>query len=100
MKSIMQSNKECYLCRKMFGICNERGLHEHHIYEGYGRRRQSEAIGAKVWLCAKHHNMSDYGIHFNKEEDMELKRACQRKFEETHTREEFMELIGRNYLDD
>ena len=100
MKSIMQSNKECYLCRKMFGICNERGLHEHHIYEEYGRRRQSEAIGAKVWLCAKHHNMSDYGIHFNKEEDMELKRACQRKFEETHTREEFMELIGRNYLDD
>ena len=98
MKSIMQSNKECYLCRKMFGICNERGLHEHHIYEGYGRRRQSEAIGAKVWLCAKHHNMSDYGIHFNKEEDMELKRACQRKFEETHTREEFMERIGRNFL--
>lgn len=98
MKSIMQSNKECYLCRKMFGICNERGLHEHHIYEGYGRRRQSEAIGAKVWLCAKHHNMSDYGIHFNKEEDMELKRECQRKFEETHTREEFMEKIGRNYL--
>ena len=100
MKSIMQSNKECYLCRKMFGICNERGLHEHHIYEGYGRRRQSEAIGAKVWLCAKHHNMSDYGIHFNKEEDMELKRACQRKFEETHSREEFIEKIGRNYLDD
>ena len=98
MKSIMQNEKECYLCRKMFNICNDRGLHEHHIYEGYGRRRQSEAIGAKVWLCAKHHNMSDYGIHFNKEEDMELKRACQRKFEETHTREEFMEKIGRNYL--
>lgn len=100
MKSIMQSNKECYLCRKMFGICNERGLHEHHIYEGFGRRRQSEKMGAKVWLCAKHHNMSDYGIHFNKEEDMELKRACQRKFEETHSRDEFIELIGRNYLDD
>lgn len=98
MKSIMQSEKECYLCRKMFNICNERGLHEHHIYEGYGRRRQSEAIGAKVWLCAKHHNMSDYGIHFNKEEDMELKKACQRKYEETHSREEFMEKIGRNYL--
>lgn len=84
----------------MFNICNDRGLHEHHIYEGFGRRRQSEKMGAKVWLCAKHHNMSDYGIHFNKEEDMELKRACQRKYEETHTREEFMELIGRNYLDD
>jgi hypothetical protein len=28
-----------------------------------------------------------------------LKRHCQMKFEETHSREEFMSLIGRNYLD-
>ena len=98
MKSIMQENKECYLCRKYFDICNERGLHKHHIFEGYGRRRQSESMGAFIYLCAKHHNMSDYGIHFNKEVDMEVKRECQRRYEESHTREEFMELIGRNYL--
>ncbi len=29
-----------------------------------------------------------------------LKQDCQRKFEETHTREEFMAIIGRNYLSD
>ena len=100
MKSIMQTEKECYLCRKMFGICTDRGLHKHHIFEGYGRRRQSEEMGAWIWLCAKHHNMSDYGIHFNKDIDMEVKRECQRKYEKTHSREEFMELIGRNYLDE
>lgn len=44
--------------------------------------------------------MSDYGIHFNKEIDMEVKRECQRRYEENHTREDFMEKIGRNYLDE
>lgn len=32
--------------------------------------------------------------------DLRLKQDCQRKFEETHTREEFMAIIGRNYLSD
>lgn len=42
--------------------------------------------------------MSQYGIHFNKDIDMEVKKECQRKFEETHTRQEFMDIFGRNYL--
>lgn len=52
----------------------------------------------KVWLCARHHT-SDYGVHFNKELDLKLKRMGQKKFEEKHTREEFIRLFGRNYLD-
>ena len=42
--------------------------------------------------------MSNNGIHFDKEFDLRVKRLCQKKFEETHTREEFIALIGRNYL--
>ena len=42
--------------------------------------------------------MSDSGVHFNRALDLALKVECQRKFEETHTREEFMKLIGKNYL--
>jgi hypothetical protein len=42
--------------------------------------------------------MSDEGVHFDKDFDLELKQECQRKYEEEHTRAEFMELIGRNYL--
>jgi DNA-directed RNA polymerase len=44
------------------------------------------------------HNMSDQGIHFNHELDLYWKRKCQAKFEETHSREEFIRLVGRNYL--
>ena len=98
MKSRIQNDKECYLCRKLFDICNDVGLHEHHVFEGWGNRRQSEATGMKVWLCAKHHNMSEYGIHFNKDLDLEVKQDAQRIFEQTHSREEFMQIFGRNYL--
>ena len=100
MKTIMQTQRECYVCRKKFGVCNDRGLHLHHIYEGWGNRRVSDQNGFTIWLCGAHHNLSDFGIHFDKDLDLEVKKECQRKFEETHTREEFMELIGRNYLDD
>ena len=37
--------------------------------------------------------------HQDRQTDLLLKRECQRKFEETHSREEFMKIIGRNYLD-
>lgn len=30
--------------------------------------------------------------------DLRLKQDCQRRFEEAHSREEFMAIIGRNYL--
>lgn len=42
--------------------------------------------------------MSNMGVHFNKDFDTYLKKLCQAKFEEKHTRDEFMEIIGRNYL--
>ena len=42
--------------------------------------------------------MSDNGVHFNMSLDRYMKRWAQKKYEETHTREEFLKLIGRNYL--
>lgn len=73
------------------------GLHKHHIYGG-PNRRISEANGFWVYLRADWHNMSDYGVHFNRELDLDLKQKCQRKYEENHSRAEFIALIGRNYL--
>lgn len=92
MKSILQDNKECYVT----GVT--RYLHKHHIYGG-ANRSISEKNGFYVYLTPHWHNMSDKGVHFNKELDLRLKMECQRKYEETHTRAEFMALIGRNYLD-
>lgn len=100
MKSYMQKEKECYLCRKLYDLETTQGLHLHHIYEGIANRSRSDEMGAVVWLCGYHHNLSNFGIHFNKERDLELKREAQMKYEETHSREEFMALIGRNYLDE
>ena len=90
MKSILQEEKECLVCG------TKRGLHLHHIYFG-SNRKVSDRNGFTCYLCAAHH-VGDYGVHYDPRLDREIKARCQRKFEETHTREEFMELIGRNYL--
>ena len=57
-KSILQNDKECYLCRRMYNLRTTRGLEEHHILFGRGRRELSERYGLKVWLCHNHHNES------------------------------------------
>ena len=92
MKSIIQKNKQCFICGTTYN------LHDHHIFMG-ANRKNSEKAGLKVWLCYTHHNGSSYSPHFNRDVDLELKRIAQRRFEETHTRDEFMKLIGKNYLD-
>lgn len=98
-KSVLQKNKECYLCRKLFDEENIYNLHEHHVYGGKGRRSISERVGMKVFLCAPHHNMSDEGVHFNSRADMLLKQEAQRFYEANiGTREQFIELFGQSYL--
>ena len=92
MKSILQYQKECFVTHAT------EGLHKHHIYPGWGTRQICEREGFYIWLIPRLHKMSDEGIHFNKGFDLYVKRECQKKYEETHTREEFMALIGRNYL--
>lgn len=94
MKSILQSRKRCYICRKEFDI------HDHHIYFGNAKRTISERHGFKVWLCQEHHQGTN-GVHGKNGHklDMFLKEVCQQKYEYNHTREEFINLIGRNYLE-
>lgn len=42
--------------------------------------------------------MSNDGVHFNIELDRALKKIYQSEFEKTHTREDFIKLIGKSYL--
>lgn len=97
MKSVIQTKKECYLCRVMLAEENTRQLESHHIFGGSANRRKSEADGLKVWLCHEHHQGND-GVHFNPVLMEFLKKRGQLKYEETHTREEFIKRYGRNYL--
>ena len=92
MKSILQESKQCWVCGKTFDLA------EHHVFEGTARRKQSEKYGMKIWLCHYHHNMSNEGIHFNKELDLAVKRNAQKVFERDHSREEFREIFLKSYL--
>ena len=92
MKSILQDEKECWYCKSKYW------LQLHHIY--YGKNRMnSDKHGFVVWLCEAHHT-GPCGVHNTGGDflDKRLKAECQKKFEEKHSRQEFMRIIGRNYL--
>lgn len=93
MKSIIQDEKYCFVCGRLTN------LHLHHIYFGKNRKI-SDKNGFTCYLCYEHHE-GTFGVHgkYGHELDCKLKQDCQKKFEEKQSREEFMKLIGRNYLE-
>lgn len=75
-------------------------LQRHHIYPG-PNRKISDRMGFWVWLTQDLHNGNDpRAVHNdpNGELDAWLKRLCQLIYEKTHTREDFLKLIGKSYL--
>lgn len=91
MKSIMQSDKVCYICARTVG------LEKHHVFAGVANRRISEREGLWVWLCHNCHTGKD-GAQYNKDKNLFLKMDAQYQYERNHTRQEWMKLIGKNYL--
>lgn len=71
--SIIQNEKKCFVCGTTLNI---------HIHEVmYGKNRQNSINdGLCVYLCGKHHNLSNEGVHFNHELDMKLKKIAQAKW--------------------
>ena len=94
MDSIIQKERVCYICR------SRQALHKHHCFFGRGNRYISEKKGFTAFLCASHHNLGSVCVHNNRSMDLMLKRECQKEYEKTHTREEFIKLIGKNYLEE
>ena len=70
----------------------------HHIFFGNPNRKLSEKYGMKVYLVPKYHREHPHGVHRNRQNDLKVKRYAQARFEEEHSREEFMEIFGRSYL--
>ena len=101
MKSIMQDKKVCYLTGLEGDGTLYGSLDKHHIFYG-NDRKTSEKNGFWVWLRHDRHIQdSIYKTPHNCDKlNQGLKRKCQRKFEETHSRADFMKLIGKNYLED
>lgn len=101
-KSILhEKDGTCYLCAKLRGNYRKHPVvHKHHIYPGV-LRQVSEREGFTVYLCPEHHNMSPESVHQNHELMELIQKDCQRRYEETHTRQQFRELTySRNYLKD
>jgi hypothetical protein len=90
-KSIMQDEKICYITGDTMN------LHKHHIF-GAANRKLSEQYGLWIWLRADWHNLSNYGIHFNKTLDADIKRKAQEKFNSFYPQLSFIKLFGKNYL--
>ena len=85
--SILTNDMEhCYICQSPF-------VEIHEIYNA-GNRKISMKNGFCVPLCHKHHEY----VTLNADGSNYLKQKCQRVFEETHSRDEFLELICRSYL--
>lgn len=85
--SILTDNLEtCFLCGKP-----KQALHE--VFEGTNRINSMKQ-GMVMPLCFYHHQM----IHSNRQLALEYKRLFQKKYEETHSREEFIKIFKRNYI--
>ena len=74
-------------------ICGKPYAQTHEVFRGKNRQI-SIKHGFQVKLCDKHHKETDN----NKELAESLKKNAQQIYEIKHTREEFMKLIGRNYI--
>jgi len=70
--------------------------HKHHIFEGRNRQN-SEKYGLFVWLLPELHNMSNVGVHFNKNFDNWLKEIGQTAFEEYYPELDFLSIFKKNY---
>ena len=71
--------------------------HKHHVYPGHNRQ-VSEENGFTVELCPGHHEFTKAAVHENRDYMILIQEECQREYEKTHTRQQFMDLIGKNYL--
>lgn len=76
MKSIIQKEKECFVCGSPY-------VEEHHVFYGSANRKLSERYGLKVYLCADHHRGAS-GVHFNPRLDDRLKGIAEMRFQEEY----------------
>lgn len=96
MKSIMQNEKYCYLCKKFYDAFMFTGLELHHIFGG-ANRPLSTKDGLVVWLCQRHHNTAPDGVHHNQHNMEILRQDGQRRWQEVYDGD-FLKRYGKNYL--
>lgn len=94
--SVLQgTEKRCYITGATMN------LEKHHIYYGSKMRSMSDRNGFWVWLIPELHRGAK-GVHGRDGHvlDMFLKRECQKAFEKEYSRELFMRIVEKNYLEE
>lgn len=95
-KSIIQTERECYICAKL-GFHTYKNLQEHHFIPGVAKRKLCESDGLKAFLCVYHHNE----VHSADSKWMnELKKEAQIRYMEYYGKsiDEFRSRYGKSYL--
>ena len=73
MRSILQTEKKCFICGKNGGAW---GLDLHHVYFG-SLRKKSDKYGLTVWLC--HDSCHLNGVHKNARINRKVQAFAQKK---------------------
>lgn len=75
------------------------GAHRHEVFFGANRQKSIE-YGLVVFLTPEMHNMSNKGVHFNREFDLQLKRIGQAAAMKKYgwTVDEFRNIFGKSFL--
>lgn len=89
--SILNNLDKCFFCGRPAECIHE-------VYFGTANRRISIENGFCAGLCHREHNLSNKSVHKDREMDLKLKRAYQKEYMKTHTKEEFIRLIGKSYI--
>lgn len=103
-KSIVQTQKEFYICRYLvaqqgyYGELPSAGLHKHHIMFGIANRKKSEHFGLWVYLCVPHHEYGPDAVHSNRDVRIFLCRIGQQVFEQKYSHEKYMQEFGRDWM--
>lgn len=76
------------------------GLHRHEVFFGIGNRKKSIRDGMVIFLTPELHNMSDRGIHFDRDFDLRVKQMAERIWLNYYgkTTDDFIKEYGKNYL--
>ena len=76
------------------------GSHRHEVFFGTRNRQKSIDDGLVVFLTPELHNMSNKGVHFNKEFRDMMQKEGQRSWMKHYNKtiDDFIKRYGKNYL--
>lgn len=81
--------KHCFVCGRPYPNI-------HHMMNG-ANKKKAEKYGLILPLCVNHHTGAE-GVHTKPERMLACRQMAQRKFEEEHTRDEWVKEFGKSYL--